>query len=273
MGWQGGRLVLVFLCFSSLVAPAFAPGSAGFEGCFPPGPLARFWQEPSYVSGNPNIITIWSIHSYAFAFDNSTKSLGLENVSLMNGSALLARAPDSQRSALAGPAALLTQASSELELAKEAERSAHSLSSRAQSAVRDNFGMLNVPLANVFFLAAIVHLDILMKVNDVSRFVSLYPAQYSSALGHAASAHDSLQSAALSLSRLAQSEYDFLSHAGAGSQGYSGAASPAFNYAESLLAPEGSFAQMKSPATRRHTRISHRRRPFPTLRRPVSPCA
>ena len=222
------------------MAPTFA-SNASFADCFPSGPLARFWQSGSYISSNPNIITIWSIHSYAFAFDNSTGSLGLENISLTNGSALLARVPAGQRAALSEPAALLTRASDELALAKDAERSSHDLSAKAQAAVRDNFGLQNIPLTNIFFLTAIVQLDILMKVNDVSRFVSLYPMQYSAALEHAASAHDSLQSAALSLSRLAQAEYEFLSDAGAGSQNYSGAASPAFNYAESLLSPSTGF--------------------------------
>ncbi|MFA6328025.1 MAG: hypothetical protein WCY41_01120 [Candidatus Micrarchaeia archaeon] len=224
--------------------------ASSFADCFPGDPLPRFWQGPSYVSGNPNIITIWYIHSYAFAFDNSTQSLGLESISPMNGSALLARVPAGERSGLSESASLLTHASSELALAKEAEISSHALSSKAQSAVRDNFGMMNVPLTNVFFLAAFVQLDILMKVSDVSSFISLYPAQYSAALEHAASAHDSLQSAALSISRLAQAEYEFLSTAGAGSQNYSGAASPTFNYAESLLAPDGGFCANEAAAYR-----------------------
>ncbi|MFA5930539.1 MAG: hypothetical protein WC861_06675 [Candidatus Micrarchaeia archaeon] len=240
-----GRLLLLLLCLFS--SPPLA-ATASFADCFPGDPLARFWQDPSYVSSNPNIITIWSIHSYAFAFDNSTGSLGLENVSIMDGGSLLARAPAGQRSALSGPAALLTQAQSELALAKGARLSSHSLSSRAQSAIHDNFGLYNVPLTNVFFLSALVHLDILLKVTDVSSFVSLYPAQYFATLEHASSAHDSLQSAALSLSGLAQSEYEFLSKAGAGSAEYSGAAAPGFNYAESLLAPKGGFCAGEAAA-------------------------
>ena len=240
MGWQGRRLILVFLCFSSLMVPTFA-SNASFADCFPSGQLARFWQGDAYVSSNPNIITIWSIHSYAFAFDNSTQSLGLESVSLMNGSALLARVPAGQRAALSEPAALLTRASDELALAKDAERSSHDLSIKAQEAVRDNFGLLNAPLSNIFFLTPLVHLDIMMKVTDISKFISFYPMQYSSSLEHAASAHDSLQIAALSISRLAQAEYEFLSRAGAGSQNYSGAASSTFNYAESLLSPSMGF--------------------------------
>jgi len=239
MGWHVGRLVfLVILGLFSLLCIASA---SGFPDCFPSDPLARFWQDPSYISGNPGIISIWSIHSYAFSFDNSTQSLGLENISLMNGSALLARVPAGQRAALSEPAALLTRASGEIALAKEARSSSHELSSKAQAAVRDNFGLLNIPLANVFFLTMWIQLDVLMKVTAVSEFISLYPAQYSSALEHAASAHDSLQASALSLSRLAQSEYEYLSKAGAGSQAYSGAAAPAFNYAESLLAPDAGF--------------------------------
>ena len=245
MGWQCGRLFLLLLCLFSLSS---LTASASFADCFPSGSLARFWQDPAYTASNPNIITIWSIHSYAFAFDNSTESLGLENISIMNGSALLARVPASQRNALSEPAASLTRASDELALAKEAKRSSHELSAKAQSAVRDNFGLQNIPLTNVFFLAALVHLDILMKVADVSSFVSLYPMQYSSVLEHAASSHDSLQSAALSLSRLAQAEYESLSHAGAGSQNYSGAASSAFNYAESLLAKNGGFCANEAAA-------------------------
>ena len=245
MGLHAGRLVLLFLCLFSLSSLA---GAASFSDCFPSGPLVRFWQDTSYVSSNPNIITIWSIHSYAFAFDNSTTSLGLENISLMNGSALLARVPAGQRAALSEPAALLTQASGEIELAKEAVRSSHELSAKAQTAVRDNFGLLNVPLTNIFFLTIWVHLDILLKVTDVSQFISIYPMQYSSALLHASSAHDELQSAALSLSRLAQTEYEFLSSAGAGSKNYSGAASSTFNYAESLLAPSGGFCENEAGA-------------------------
>ncbi|MCX6770870.1 MAG: hypothetical protein NTX79_02330 [Candidatus Micrarchaeota archaeon] len=225
--------------------------AAGFDGCFPSDPLPRFWQDPSYISSNPNILTIWSVHSYAFSFDNSTQSLGLENASLMNGSTLLARVPVGQRSALSEAAALLTRASGELALAKEAELSSHGLSAKAQSAIRDNFGLMNIPLTNVFFLSALVHLDILMKVSDVSSFVSLYPAQYSATLEHAASAHDSLQSAALSISRLVQAEYEFLSVAGAGSQNYSGAASSPFNYAESLLAKDGGFCANEAAAYRK----------------------
>ena len=245
MGGQCWRLIPVLLCLSSISSLLAA---ASFADCFPSGQLSRFWQDPAYISGNPNIISIWSIHSYSFAFDNSTKSLGLENVSIMNGSALLARAPPGQRSALSEPAALLTRASEELALAKEAARSSHALSAKAQSAVRDNFGLLNVPLTNVFFLSALVDIDILLKVTDVSKFISLYPAQYSSALEHAASAHDSLQSAALSVSRLAQAEYEFLSHAGAGSPEYSGAAASTFSYAESLLAPKGGFCANEAAA-------------------------
>jgi hypothetical protein len=225
--------------------------AAGFPDCFPSEPLARFWQDESYVSSNPNIISVWSIRSYSFAFDNSTQSLELANVSIMNGSALLARVPAGQRGALSEPASLLTQASGELALAKEASLSAHGLSSRAHAAVRDSFGLQNLPLTNVFFLSAVINLDTLLKVAEVSKFISLYPAQYSSALGHAASAHDSLQLAALALSRLAQDEYEFLSRAGAGSPAYSGAASPAFNYAESLLAPEGGFCAGEAAAYRR----------------------
>ena len=245
MGWQCGRLVLVLLCLSSISSILAA---ASFADCFPSDSLARFWQDPSYISNNPNIITIWSIHSYAFAFDNSTESLGLENVSLMNGSALLARVPVGQRSALSESSALLTRASDELALAKEAKRSSHDLSAKAQAAVRDNFGMSNIMLTNVFFLSALIQLDILMKVSDVSNFVSFYPAQYSATLAHAASAHDSLQAAALSISRLAQAEYEFLSSAGAGSSTYSGAASYPFNYAESLLAPNGGFCANEETA-------------------------
>jgi len=241
MGWHVGRLILVFLCFSSMIAPTFASGSASFSDCFPSGELSRFWQDASYISSNPNIITIWSIHSYAFAFDNSTESLGLENISIMNGSALLARVPVVHRSTLSEPAALLTRASEELALAKEAKHSSHELSTKAQAAVRDNFGLQNILLTNVFFLTAFVQLDILMKVTDVSSFISLYPLQYFAVLEHAASAHDSLQFSALSLSRLAQAEYEFLYKAGAGSQNYSGEASTAFNYAESLLAPSSGF--------------------------------
>ena len=245
MGWHAGRLTLLFLGLFQLLSPCFA---ASFTDCFPTGPLARFWQYPSYISGNPNIITLWSIHSYSFSFDNSTASLGLENISIMNGSELLARAPSEQRAALAGPAALLTSASGDIALAAEAGRSSHELSAKAQSAVRDNFGMANLPAENIFFLAMWVHLDILMKVTDVSRFIAMYPPQYSSALSHAASAHDSLQAAAQSVSGMAQSEYAFLSKAGAGSQNYSGAASPAFNYAESLLAPSGGFCASEETA-------------------------
>ena len=58
MGWKGERLVLVFLCFSPLIAPTFASDSANFADCFPGDPLARFWQDPHYISANPNIITI-----------------------------------------------------------------------------------------------------------------------------------------------------------------------------------------------------------------------
>jgi hypothetical protein len=230
------------------MAPTFASGGASFEACFPANPLPRFWQDPSYIAGNPNIITIWSISSYAFAFDNSTESLGLENISLANGSALLAGVPAGQRSAVSAPASLLTGASGELALAKAAKASSHELSLGAQSAVRDNFGLGAFPLTNVFFLSSLVQINILLKVSDISRFVSLYPSQYSSALGHAASAHDSLQSAALELSRLAQAEYDFLSKAGAGSSGYSGAASRPFNYAESLLAGGSGFCASEEAA-------------------------
>ena len=166
----------------------------------------------------------------------------------MNGSAFLARVPAGQRSPLSEPASLITQASGELALAKEAMRNSHELSTRAQAAVRDNFGLLNIPLANIFSLSALVQLDIFMKVSDVSAFISAYPSQYAAALEHAASAHDSLQSASLLLSRLAQSEYESLSRAGAGSQNYSGAASTAFNYAESLLAPKGGFCENEEAA-------------------------
>ena len=245
MGWQCGRLILVLLCLSSISSYA---ASASFAECFPGDQLMRFWQDPSYISNNPNIITIWSIHSYSFAFDNSTESLGLENISIINGSTLLARVPVGQRTTFSEPAALLTRASDELALAKETKRASHTLSTNAQSAVRDNFGMPNIIFTNVFFLSALVQLDILLKVSEVSKFVSLYPAQYSASLEHAASAHDLLQSAALSISRLAQGEYEFLSRAGAGSQNYSGAASATFNYAESLLAPNGGFCENEASA-------------------------
>ncbi len=156
------------------------------------------WSGPnSFLSSVANPV----INPVSFADSGySTGSLGLENISLMNGSALLARVPIDQRGELSEPAAMLTRASDELALAKEAKRSSHILSTKAQAAVRDNFGLLNIPLTNIFFLTALIHLDILMKVSDVSRFISLYPVQYSATLEHAASAHDSLQSAALSKS-------------------------------------------------------------------------
>ena len=238
MGWQCGRLTLVLLCLFSVSSQGFA---ASFTDCFPSDPLARFWQDPNYIENNPNIISNWFVFSYSFAFDNSTQSLGLENISIMNGSTILARVPVEQRSALSEPAALLTRASDELALAKEAKRFSHELSTKAQTAVRDNFWVYSLPLANLLFLTPLIQLNVLMKVSDINDFLSFYPTQYSATLEHAVSAHDSLQSAALSLSRLAQSEYEFLSRAGAGSAEYSGSASQTFNYAESLLAPNRGF--------------------------------
>ncbi len=239
MGLQGGRLaLLLLLCLFSL--PALASAES-FPGCFPSGALPRFWASPAYLSSNPNIITIWSISSYSFEFDNATASLGLERVSIENGSSLLARAPPSIRSRLAEPASLLSQANTELASAKESQQSSHALAEKADAAVRDNFGIQNAPLANIFFLEALVQVNTLLKVLDISSFVSLYPAQYSATLEHAAAAHDYAQSAARSLSQCAQSEYEFLSKAGAGNPQYNGKASAPFDYAESLLAPGSGF--------------------------------
>jgi hypothetical protein len=215
--------------------------ASGFPNCFPAAPLSRFWASPTYVASNPNIITIWSIHSYAFEFDNATSSLALDDISVENGSTLLARSPPSLRQQLSEPASLLSQANAELAQAQLARDSSHELSEKAQLAVRDNFGIQYVPVANVFLLESLARLNTLLKVLDISSFVCLYPAQYSASLEHAASAHDLAQSAARSLSQCAQSEYEYLSNAGAGSPGYSGKASSPFAYAESLLAPGAGF--------------------------------
>jgi hypothetical protein len=247
MGWLGGRLVFfLILGLSSFLVPAFA---TGFSDCFSQGALARFWSNPPYISSNPNIITIWSMHSYSFSFDNSTESLGLDGIELENGSAILSQVPLQYRSSLSEPAALLSQASSELVRAKEEKSSAHDLSIKAQAAVRDNFGIQNAPLTNIFFLAPLVHLNTLLKALDISNYVGLYPAKYSSALEHSAKSYDLAQSAALSISSLVQSEYAFLSHAGAFSQSYSGFASAPFNYAESLLSPDSSLCASESAAS------------------------
>lgn len=245
MGWQCGRLILVLLCVLPLHLPANA---AGFPECFPTAPLGRFWADPAYVASNPNIITIWSIHSYSFSFDNSTSSLELDSISIENGSTLLARSPPKLRQQLSEPASLLSQANAELSQAKLARDSSHELSEKAQAAVRDNFGILYAPVANVFMLESLVRLNTLLKVLDISSFVSLYPAQYSAALEHAASAHDLSQSAARSLSQCAQTEYEYLAKAGAGSEGYSGKASSPFAYAESLLAPGAGFCSGETAA-------------------------
>jgi len=235
---MGGVWRLVFfllLCACLTLPPTHA---ASFADCFPSAPLERFWQDSAYVAANPNIISMWYIHAYSFSFDNSTASLGLEDASLANGSALLAGAPEQRRASLSAAAALLSQANGELEKAKAARLSSHGLVQKAQVAVRENFGMESALLSNVFFLAPAVHLNTLLKTLDISNFVALYPAQYSSALEHAAAAHDGAQAAARELAALAETERDFLSLAGAGSPDYSGAALQPFNYAESLLAPE-----------------------------------
>jgi hypothetical protein len=226
-----------------------APANAsGFPDCFPASPLGRFWASPAYISSNPNIIAVWSIHSYAFEFDNATSSLALDGIAIENGSTLLARSPPSLRQQLSEPAAMLSQANSELAQAKIARDSSHSLSEKAQAAVRGNFGIQMAVPANILFLESIVRLNTLLKVLDISSFVCLYPAQYSAALEHAASAHDLAQSAARSLSQCAQSEYEYLSRAGAGSDGYSGKASSPFAYAESLLAPSAGFCAGETAA-------------------------
>jgi hypothetical protein len=220
--------------------------ASGFDDCFIPPSLERFWAEPSYTSSNPNIITIFFYKSYSFAFDNSTSSLGLGSIALANGSEFLSSVPTRHRAALSGAAAYLSQARAESEKAKEAQVASHVLFSKAKDAMHSLFGHQGDSLANIFLAVPLSGLKTLLQALDISNYIVNYPNQYSATLEHASAAYEFSYLAADSLSQLVQSEYDFLSRAGAGSPLYSGKASLAFNFAESMLSPKAGFCQDKN---------------------------
>jgi len=240
MGWHVGRLILVLLCFSSSLAPTFASSNASFSSCFPDALLYRFWADPSYLSSNPNIISAASFHFYSFAFDNSTRSLGLESIGIQSPDSFLSSVPRDRRAALSSAVSLLSQANGEIASAKAEQRASHELAAKAETAVRENFGINLLYLDNIFFLSLAVNLNSVLKVSDAANFVVYYPIRYSATLEHASAAHDYAQSAASSLAQLSQAEYEYLEKAGAGSN-YSGVAATDFNYAESLLAQGSGF--------------------------------
>jgi hypothetical protein len=218
------------LAFLFLIPAAFA---ASFSDCIYPNPLVRFWEKPGYLSSNPYIYHFGFADFYSFSFDNGTRGLAAENISLASAQELAA--PSSQPKSATTP---LSQATASLASASLAQRAAHSLSQSAQQSASSllsplEFTMLFYPSPTVQLAA---YANTFFKAYSISTYIGAYPLAYQQTLAGSAEAYDSANEAASALAQDADENLAVLEKAGAGGETYSGAAKSPFFESQSFIA-------------------------------------
>jgi len=228
----GRHLALLFL-----MCPILFSADTSFSECVRAEPLYRFWDAPSYFSGNPYVSNLLILQFYSYAFDNSTKSIGLEGIMPLDGNQLLSHVLSGQSSSFSQPASSLTSARASAASASNATSRAHYLSLSSQQATRELIGTEQFALLmSPHPLAIFLPISTFLKIPATISYIVEYPSAYRAALSSAADTYDSANKALLELAKKADEKREALLRAGAGKAHYSGQAKSAFFSAESLLA-------------------------------------
>jgi hypothetical protein len=230
MGCFGRHLAVFFILLSATLC------SASFRECYSAEKISRFWEAPAYEQGNQQIINFQLFYFYSFSFDNSTQSASLENLSLADADNLAASFPSIPARDFSPVSAALSASSSSLSNSSASQRAAHFTLQAAKKAAETLFSQEQMALLiTPSPLVPIALADSIMKVQALSDYAVYYPLQFKRFLSSLANAYDSSNSAAEELAKLADSQFDSLSYAGAGSPEYSGRAKAAYLQSASLL--------------------------------------
>ncbi|MCX8197743.1 MAG: hypothetical protein N3F07_00910 [Candidatus Micrarchaeota archaeon] len=224
---------LAFLASLLLFGLAFP---SGLSGCFSPSPLERFWESPGYFESNPHVSNLGIFKFYSYAFDNSTKSLELEQTALLSQQEIFSALSLEQREEFFPAIKELEASQSHLSKAKAHAAEAQRLSSESQKLASHIFDQTQIALLYLPYpFSNLPAIWLFLKSQAASEYISKYPATLQAAYSHSASAYDSAQKAAYLAASLADKKASALLFAGAGDAKYSGKAKSAYYRYQELL--------------------------------------